>query len=403
MAESELGNSKRPVRHRLLIGAACASALVCSVGISSPYASAAPSRDKPPTKQQVKQARNELADAGAAMIAAGKKLDVAAAQLPGAQNSLNRAQKALTVAQAARVKAVAALARSQAAVAQQGLLVAAKQREIDAIMLEIAVLARQAYIGGGDSRELQILLDSQDPSQFASKLASVKRLSQTNGVTFDRLSAAKAELAARLAQLQKLEDQARTDQEEAAAQAREATFQKDSAAAARASIASLVSQRRQALNSAAGDRAHLRKVYNRMLAARQLMSNGVTTRVGVRRTGPQAVQWAMKWVGSGANYNHLCLGFVDDAYGPTGSRVGRAIDQWDRAKAAGLAHPGDTTPPIGAQVFWWSGNPARHIALYAGNGMIISTGTDGDRVGLVPMSALDGYGPYLGWAPPYYP
>ena len=34
----------------------------------------------------------------------------------------------------------------------------------------------------------------------------------------------------------------------------------------------------------------------------------------------------------------LCLAFADDAYNPSGGRVGTAIAQWYRAKAAGYGH-----------------------------------------------------------------
>ena len=42
------------------------------------------------------------------------------------------------------------------------------------------------------------------------------------------------------------------------------------------------------------------------------------------------------------------------------------------------------------------------MALYAGGGMVLTTGAEGGRVGLVTMQHLDSYGPYLGWAEAYY-
>ena len=58
--------------------------------------------------------------------------------------------------------------------------------------------------------------------------------------------------------------------------------------------------------------------------------------------------------------------------------------------------------PVGAQMFWWSGNAARHIAMYAGGGMVLTTGAFGGRVGLRTQEDMDGWGPYLGWADAYY-
>lgn len=123
---------------------------------------------------------------------------------------------------------------------------------------------------------------------------------------------------------------------------------------------------------------------------------------GVSRSPSQAVAWllsaAKRHVGG---YPHMCLALADDAYAPRGSRVGRAIDQWYRAKRAGYGHPGDYNIPIGAQVFFWTGNPARHIATYVGGGYAVNQDANGVVV-LVPVAEAAKGGDYLGWAEPYY-
>lgn len=132
------------------------------------------------------------------------------------------------------------------------------------------------------------------------------------------------------------------------------------------------------------------------------LGTGVGTPMRTKRTGrtpAQAVAWLNKHLGMGGVFNQ-CLRLADDAYNPTGGRLPRAIDQWNRAKKAGYAHPGDRNPPPGAQVFWWSSNPARHIATAVGGGYII--GNVGDTVQKKKFSFYNGYGPYLGWAEPYY-
>ncbi|MEI6624255.1 MAG: M23 family metallopeptidase, partial [Actinomycetes bacterium] len=123
---------------------------------------------------------------------------------------------------------------------------------------------------------------------------------------------------------------------------------------------------------------------------------------GTTYTGLQAAQRLVKWAADPRTnpYDGLCLGLADDAYAPTGSRVPRAIDQWYRALAHGYAHPRDRTPPVGAQLFWWSQNDARHIATYVGGGKVVSNMPGGVKV--VNASELDSWGPYLGWADPYY-
>ena len=73
------------------------------------------------------------------------------------------------------------------------------------------------------------------------------------------------------------------------------------------------------------------------------------------------------------------------------------------------AHPDDRRPPVGALVFWATGGPYGHVAVYVGNGRIVSNDI-GDRVpgegGVYLVDfALDrvsGAPTYLGWAPPIY-
>ncbi len=125
---------------------------------------------------------------------------------------------------------------------------------------------------------------------------------------------------------------------------------------------------------------------------------------GVKRTPPQAVKWLLDVVNAGKYYPNLCLKLADDAYAAYGGRQGRAIDQWYKAKAAGKAHPKSKIIPIGAQVFWWSNNDARHVATYIGGGRAVSNvSASGGKVEIKTMKYFESYGPYLGWAEPYYP
>ncbi|WP_375433362.1 hypothetical protein [uncultured Friedmanniella sp.] len=58
-------------------------------------------------------------------------------------------------------------------------------------------------------------------------------------------------------------------------------------------------------------------------------------------------------------------------------------------------------------VFWRSGNPAGHVALSLGNGQVISTDFDGTdyragRLSAGPITAIDTWGPRLGWRAPNF-
>ncbi len=121
----------------------------------------------------------------------------------------------------------------------------------------------------------------------------------------------------------------------------------------------------------------------------------------VGRTPQQAVAWLYATAKRGqGGYLNQCLRLTDDGYN-AGGRTGRAIDQWYRAKAKGYAHPNDYSIPVGAQVFFWTSNPARHVGTYIGGGQAIAQ----DNAGVVRVASMSVHskgGAYLGWAEPYY-
>lgn len=132
-------------------------------------------------------------------------------------------------------------------------------------------------------------------------------------------------------------------------------------------------------------------------------SRGAVLRTrGVRYSPLVAVQRLLTWAKQGrSGYRNQCLRLVDDAYGAPGhGRTGTALRQWYRAKRAGYAHF-DRNAPIGAQLFWRTSNPAGHIATYVGNGKVVTNVGNG-KVRLRSWSSIDRWGPYLGWAEPFY-
>ena len=75
--------------------------------------------------------------------------------------------------------------------------------------------------------------------------------------------------------------------------------------------------------------------------------------IGTTRAPNKAVEYLRDLAKVHATgYWSQCLKLADDAYMPKGPRLGTAFDQWYRAKKAGLAHPKDRNPPLGAQMFW---------------------------------------------------
>jgi len=133
---------------------------------------------------------------------------------------------------------------------------------------------------------------------------------------------------------------------------------------------------------------------------RAARSGGLRT-YGTGNTAEEAVALLKKWARQGSGgYPDQCLRLADDAYAAS-ARTSTALAQWNRAKAGGVAHPDSRDIPVGAQMFWRTSNPAGHIATYVGDGKVV-TNMPGGSVEMVDWHKLNEWGPYLGWANPYY-
>lgn len=143
-----------------------------------------------------------------------------------------------------------------------------------------------------------------------------------------------------------------------------------------------------------------RKEKRRAANYRSNRSSGVRS-YGTQYSPNQAVARLRRWADEGrGGYHDQCLRLADDAYGG-GARTSTAMAQWQRAVSAGVGHRSDRNPPVGAQMFWITSNPAGHIATYIGHGKV-ATNMPGGQIEIVDISVMDSWGPYQGWAAPYY-
>lgn len=136
-------------------------------------------------------------------------------------------------------------------------------------------------------------------------------------------------------------------------------------------------------------------------AKRAARTNGIRT-YGTTYSAKEAAARLIAWARSGTGgYPNQCLRLADDAYGAKGPRTTTALAQWARAQAAGVGHPDSKDIPVGAQMFWRTSHPAGHIATYVGNGKVV-TNVPGGAVEIMDWREINEWGPYLGWANPYY-
>lgn len=136
--------------------------------------------------------------------------------------------------------------------------------------------------------------------------------------------------------------------------------------------------------------------------AMQVSRDAAFRTVGTTKSPEHAVKYLLGLADAHAGgYWGLCLQLADDAYMPKGPRVYSAFEQWRRAKDAGVAYPKDEYPPLGAHMFWDPGHASGHIATYVGDGKAVTNMPDG-TVKALNWRKMNDWGPYLGWADPYY-
>jgi hypothetical protein len=122
----------------------------------------------------------------------------------------------------------------------------------------------------------------------------------------------------------------------------------------------------------------------------------------------EAVARALRLVG-GHGYYQLCARLAANIWGRPRAGYLSAAEQWHEMVVTNNAHSGDRQPPTGALVFWATGGPYGHVAVYVGNGRIVSNDI-GDAVAgeggvyLVDFALIETRwgATYLGWAPPIY-
>jgi len=100
--------------------------------------------------------------------------------------------------------------------------------------------------------------------------------------------------------------------------------------------------------------------------------------------------------------DHLAAG----VWGYIGSGYASAATHWAAMKSSGHGHPGDRNPPVGALLFYDTGSPSGHVAVYLGNNKIMSNDVNGNGGAYIVDASTMETGPwhltYLGWSDPIF-
>lgn len=128
----------------------------------------------------------------------------------------------------------------------------------------------------------------------------------------------------------------------------------------------------------------------------------------------KAVDRAWKTVGNAFNVcdgDSLCAHLCDHVAGwiwgyEDYSGYYSATTHWETALNTGVAHPGDRNVPVGALLFWDGSSKFGHVAIYVGNGMVISNmlGKNGPNIYFFSADLWEKtFGAhYRGWALPVF-
>lgn len=250
--------------------------------------------------EDVADASDDLARADAKVEAAIQRLNAAQQQLPGARQELAAAQSELTQAQQRKAAADVKVAEAIAKVTRAKQQIAETEQQIAFLEQRIGQMAREVYQAGGVNSEMEVLLDSDDPGDFASRLETLRSIAQGNNNTLTDLDAAKARLNVRLASLRLLEDEAEKAQAEAQKEVDAAAAAKAKADAAKLKIDELVAGRVSALRDAKERKQSVRRQYEQLKAeqdriaaiARAAAAKAVSGTSGVpANIGPSGLAW----------------------------------------------------------------------------------------------------------------
>lgn len=198
----------------------------------------------------IEQLRDELGESSEEMLRAGASLRLAEAALPLAKRNAAQARRLLT--EAMRRQERTARLRGQA---QVRLILAEQAAEASAAAVtaqraRIGALARAAYQGGGSFTEISMLLDARSPSDFASRMASLRTLAAAQRSVLGDLETVEASYGEELVGLEALRDGLAEADKQAQRELAAVMSLESQARAAEETVARLVAEREAALAAA---------------------------------------------------------------------------------------------------------------------------------------------------------
>ena len=210
-----------------------------------PWAQAGPDDDKRRVEREIKAARADLDGSSARLATASRSFKAAEAKLASARTRLARIRGQLSAAQARDAALARQLrtARRSADQARSG--VAQAERRVERQHDEIVAFVNASYQGSSMSG-IAGILRSRSPADLLGRLHIVASVSESQRTAFDRLQAARSDLAGLQASRELAEAEVQANRQVAADSLDRTRLLARRARAAEASVAKVVEERRAA-------------------------------------------------------------------------------------------------------------------------------------------------------------
>lgn len=309
--------------------------------------------------KQVNNASDDVAAANKSVARAAAQLRDATAALPAAQAAAASALQAYQKAQAQDRIVEAELERATTASLRSQQQLDAAQARIDAMHARVDRFASQLYMEG-PLANLAVILEAQDPTDFAASIHAVDSASKSNLRTFADLNAAKADFALKSAQADALQAQVLARRNEVAKRFVAAQELQANAAAAKARVDALVRARGNALGVAKREKARVLAEY-RALKAEQDRARAASQSPGGWDGPPPSGDWF--WPIPGAGISAFVGPRIHPVYGYRSCHTGVDIRGWYGTSIH--------SPQPGIVIAIQSGGPyGLHTFISHGNGLV---------------------------------
>lgn len=245
--------SAEPDRRLRRSGAIAIVVLALVLGLLAP-ATADNKTKKKAVDKKVAATQDDLAESSRAVAKAAAALAKARIEIPKAQRELRAARTQLVAARAVEAAVLEQLRLAQQKVAREQAKVDEVLASMDTTRRTIGSIARSVYTQGPYA-QLELVLDSQDPSDFAERIESVRTVVKGQDQALADLAVQRADLQARADDLKIAEGAVERRRGEVQKQRVAAESAAKRAQSAKARIDALVAERKGALRVAAREKA----------------------------------------------------------------------------------------------------------------------------------------------------